>query len=71
MKTFEELRQQAEAIRDAVNENENSAERVGGHLLDTVEKMESLDNRCVFLSKNAYDALEPEQDKVYFIYENE
>lgn len=43
MKTFEELRQQAEAIRDAVNENENSAERVGGHLLDTVEKMESLD----------------------------
>lgn len=43
MKTFDELRLQAEAIRDAVNENENTAERVGGHLLDTVEKMQSLD----------------------------
>lgn len=43
MKTFDELRLQAEAIRDAVNENENTAERVGGHLFDTVEKMQSLD----------------------------
>ena len=43
MKTFEQLKQQAVAIRDAVNKNENSAERVGAHLLDTVEKMESLE----------------------------
>lgn len=35
------------------------------------DRIDKLENRDIFLSQDAYDALEPEQDKVYFIYEDE
>lgn len=34
-------------------------------------KVDRLDNMDIFLTEEEYEALEPEQDKVYFIYENE
>lgn len=34
-------------------------------------KITPLTERDIFLSQDAYDALEPEDDKVYFIYEDE
>lgn len=35
------------------------------------ERVDILESQEIFLSQDAYDSLEPEQDKVYFIYEEE
>lgn len=40
-------------------------------ILAVTDRIDKLENRDIFLSQDAYEALEPEQDKVYFIYENE
>lgn len=55
MATIEEIKQQAEAVKNATQVGENTAERVGGALAGLADIAEQQDSKLSGLSKSAYN----------------
>lgn len=71
IKNINQLRQQAQQIKNETEIGGNTAPRVGGLFEGIVDRMGQQEDKFVVLSESAYNLANKDDSKFYFVYEDE